>query len=168
MPTQMDSRIVGDLVGNQIDFVTSVPCKQLAGVIELLETTDEILHVPSNKEDEGMGLSAGAYMGGMRPCIVMQNTALGVVVNALATLIQFYQIPLPMLISYRGEVGESVACQVEMALHTKAILNQLSIPTYHLHQADQIDELSGILRYTQMCKKPVAILTDASFWSGAK
>lgn len=168
MPTQMDSRIVGDLVGNQVDFVTSVPCKQLAGVIELLETTDEILHVPSNKEDEGMGLCAGAYMGGMRPCIVMQNTALGVVVNALATLIQFYQIPLPMLISYRGEVGEPVACQVEMALHTKAILNQLSIPTYHLHHADQIDELPGILRYTQMCKKPVAILTDAGFWSGAK
>ncbi|MFW2383365.1 MAG: sulfopyruvate decarboxylase subunit alpha [Acidimicrobiales bacterium] len=168
MSTEMDRRIVDDLVSNHVDFVTSVPCKQLAGVIELLETTDGILHVPSNKEDEGMGLCAGAYMGGMRPCIVMQNTALGVVVNALATLIQFYQIPLPMLISYRGEVGEPVACQVEMALHTKAILNQLSIPTYHFHRADQVGEMSGILRHTQMCKKPVAILTDASFWSGAK
>jgi sulfopyruvate decarboxylase subunit alpha len=55
-----------------------------------------------------------------------------------------------------------------MALHTKAILNQLSIPTYHFHHADQIGELPGILRHTQMCKKPVAILTDAGFWSGAK
>ena len=168
MAKQIDHQIISDLIGNQIDFVTSVPCKQLAGVIEVLEQADDILHVPSNKEDEGMGLCAGAYMGGMRPCIVMQNTALGVVVNTLATLIQFYQIPLPMLISYRGEVGEPVACQAEMALHTKALLNQLLIPTYHFHHPDQMAEFPGILRHSQMSKKPVAILTDASFWSAAK
>ncbi|RME15165.1 MAG: sulfopyruvate decarboxylase subunit alpha [Alphaproteobacteria bacterium] len=164
----MDRRIIGDFVANGVDFVTSVPCKQLAGVIEVLDETSAIRHVPCNKEDEGMGLAAGAYMGGMRPSIFMQNTALGVVVNTLATLIQFYQIPLPMLISYRGEVGEPVACQVEMALHTKAILNQLHIPTYHFHKPEDAEELPGILDYTQMCKKPVAILTDASFWRAAQ
>ena len=126
MATDLDRRIVADLIEEGIDFVTSVPCKQLAGVIELIDASDEILHVPSNKEDEGMGLCAGAYLGGMRPAIAMQNTALGVVVNALATLIQFYRIPLPMIISYRGEPGEPVACQVEMALHTKAILQPVS------------------------------------------
>lgn len=168
MAKDIDKRIIGDFVDNGVDFVTSVPCKQLAGVIEVLDQTPSIKHVPSNKEDEGMGLCAGAYMAGGRPAIFMQNTALGVVVNTLATLIQFYQIPLPMLISYRGEVGEPVACQVEMALHTKAILNQLHIPTYHLHHPDQIEELPGILNHTQMCSKPVAILTDATFWSKAQ
>ena len=168
MPTATDERIVTDLAEAGIGFVTSVPCKQLAGVLEVLEQRSELLHVPCNKEDEGMGLCAGAYMGGKRPAIVMQNTALGVVLNTLATLIQFYQIPLPMLISYRGEVGEPVACQVEMALHTKALLNQFHIPTFHFHKAEDLDELPGILRYTQMCKKPTAILTDASFWSAAK
>jgi len=167
MAKNMDRRIIGNFVENGVDFITSVPCKQLAGVIEVLDQTQEIKHVPSNKEDEGMGLCAGAYMGGMRPAIMMQNTALGVVVNTLATLIQFYQIPLPMLISYRGEVGEPVACQVEMALHTKAILNQMHIPTYHFHRPEDADELPGILNHTQMCRKPVAILTDASFWRAA-
>lgn len=168
MAKSIDHQFVEDLARNQIGFVTSVPCKQLAGVIEVLEQQKQILHVPSNKEDEGMGLCAGAYMGGLRPCIVMQNTAIGVVVNTLATLIQFYQIPLPMLISYRGEVGEKVACQVEMALHTKALLDQLSIPTYHFHHASQIEEFDGILKHTQMCKKPTAILTDANFWRTAE
>jgi len=167
MAKKIDERIIGNLVSAGIDFVTSVPCKQLAGVIELLEKNPQIAHVPSNKEDEGMGLCAGAYLGGQRPAIVMQNTALGVVVNTLATLIQFYQIPLPMLISYRGEVGEKVACQVEMAIHTKAILSQLNIPTYHFHAPGDVDELPGILAHAQMCKKPVAILTDASFWGAA-
>ncbi len=167
MAPSLSSRIVDDLVNNEIGFVTTVPCKQLAGVIDAIEKNNRILHVPSNKEDEGMGLCAGAYMGGKRPCIIMQNTALGVTINTLATLIQYYQIPLPMLISYRGEVGEKVACQVEMAVHTKALLNQLSIPTFHFHRAEQVEELDGILKYTQMSKKPTAILTDATFWSAA-
>ena len=167
MAPSLSSRIVDDLVNNEIGFVTTVPCKQLAGVIDAIEKNNRILHVPSNKEDEGMGLCAGAYMGGKRPCIIMQNTALGVTINTLATLIQYYQIPLPMLISYRGEVGEKVACQVEMAVHTKALLNQLAIPTFHFHRAEQVEELDGILKYTQMSKKPIAILTDATFWSAA-
>ncbi len=166
--TATDRQIIRDLTGAQINFVTSVPCKQLAGVIELLEHGDVLTHVPCNKEDEGLGLCAGAYLGGMRPAIVMQNTALGVTVNALATLIQYYQIPLPMLISYRGELGEPVACQVEMALHTKAILAQMLIPTYHFHHHAQLSELPAILTHAQISKKPVAVLMDAHFWKDAQ
>ena len=162
----VDDKIVSDLAANDIRFVTTVPCKQLAGVIEGLEAHPDIYHIPSNKEDEGMGLCAGAFMGGTRPAIIMQNTAIGVTINSLVTLIQFYRMPLPMLISYRGEVGEPVACQVEMAVHTKALLAQLNIPTYHFHREEDVEELDGILKHTFMCNKPVAILTDASFWKG--
>jgi len=162
----INTKILNDFVANDISFVTTVPCKQLAGVIEAIEQDDRIFHIPSNKEDEGMGLCAGAFMGGKRPAIIMQNTALGVTINTLATLIQYYRMPLPMLISYRGELGEPVACQVEMAVHTKALLAQLNIPTYHFHKRDDVDELDKILKYTFMCNKPVAILTDASFWGG--
>ena len=130
----VNDAIMDALTANDVGFVTTVPCKQLAGVIEKIDQSDEMIHVPSNREDEGMGLCAGAFMGGKRPAIIMQNTAIGVTINALTTLIQFYRIPLPMLISYRGEVGEPVACQVEMAVHTKALLAQLNIPTYHFHQ----------------------------------
>ena len=39
--------------------------------------------------------------------------------------------------------------------------------TYHFHQQDDAQELDSILKYSFMSKKPVAILTDASFWLGA-
>ena len=129
----IDKKIVDDFVANEISFVTTVPCKQLAGVIQEVEERDSIFHIPSNKEDEGMGLCAGAFMGGKCPAIIMQNTAIGVTINTLATLTQFYRMPLPMIISYRGELREPVACQVEMAVHTKALLAQMNIPTYHFH-----------------------------------
>ena len=121
----IDKRIVDDFVANGVEFVTTVPCKQLAGVIEEFENREEVFHIPSNKEDEGMGLCAGAWMGGKRPAIIMQNTAIGVTINTLATLTQYYRMPLPMIISYRGELREPVACQVEMAVHTKALLMRL-------------------------------------------
>jgi sulfopyruvate decarboxylase subunit alpha len=162
----VDDKIVADFVKNKIEFVTTVPCKQLGGVIEAVEAHKDIYHIPSNKEDEGMGLCAGAFMGGKRSAIIMQNTAIGVTINTLVTLTQYYRLPLPMLISYRGELGEPVACQVEMAVHTKALLAQLNIPTFHFHKEEDVEELDKILEYTFMCNKPVAILTDASFWKG--
>lgn len=162
----VDDKIIESLVKNKIKFITSVPCKQLAGVIEGIDKNPAIMHVPSNKEDEGMGLCAGAYMGGKRTALIMQNTAIGVTINTLATLIQYYNIPLPMIISYRGEVGEKVACQVEMAVHTKTLLNQMNIQTYHFHSPDDVNEMDIILQHTFMSRKPTAILTDASFWGG--
>lgn len=162
----IDEQIVEDLVSNKISFVTTLPCKQLAGVIREVDKCKTILHIPANKEDEGMGLCAGAYMSGKRTMIIMQNTALGVTINTLVTLIQYYRMPLPMLISYRGELREPIACQVEMALHTKALLSQLSIPTYHFSNQEDVKKLDEILKYTFMCNKPVAILTDSTFWGG--
>jgi sulfopyruvate decarboxylase subunit alpha len=53
-----------------------------------------------------------------------------------------------------------------MAVHTKALLTQLNIPTYHFHHQQDVEELDNILKYTFMSNKPVAILTDANFWGG--
>ena len=56
----IDKQITNDLVNAGISFVTTVPCKQLAGVIDEIDQHPDIFHIPSNKEDEGMGLCAGA------------------------------------------------------------------------------------------------------------
>ena len=58
----INDQIIADFVKNEIQFVTSVPCKQLAGVLDKIDQEKSIIHVPSNKEDEGIGLCAGATM----------------------------------------------------------------------------------------------------------
>lgn len=115
----VNETIVTDLINNGIEFVTTVPCKQLAGVIEKIDHSDKIFHIPSNKEDEGMGLCAGAFLGGKRSAIIMQNTAIGVTINTLATLIQYYHFPLPMLISYRGEIAIAVKSENRLPARSK-------------------------------------------------
>lgn len=69
----VEDKIVESLVKHRVELVTTVPCKQLAGAIEKIEAHPDIYHIPSNKEDEGMGICAGAYMGGKRSAIVMQR-----------------------------------------------------------------------------------------------
>jgi len=54
-----------------------------------------------------------------------------------------------------------------MAVHTKALLNQLNIPTYHFHQPEDAAETSAKLSHCFMARKPVALLVDATFWKGA-
>ena len=44
----IEDKIVRDFVKNEISFVTTVPCKQLAGVIEKIEDSKDIYHIPSN------------------------------------------------------------------------------------------------------------------------
>ena len=47
----VNDKIVADLVENNVEFITTVPCKQLAGVIVAVEASSNIFHIPSNKED---------------------------------------------------------------------------------------------------------------------
>lgn len=47
-----------------IDFVVSVPCVYLSKVLELVENDKDITHIPVNREEEGFGIAAGAYIAG--------------------------------------------------------------------------------------------------------
>ena len=114
--------------------------KQLAGVIDAVEKSDAIYHIPANKEDEAWACVQARSWATKRPMeVIMQNTAIGVTINTGNA--NTVRMPLPMLISYRGELGEPVACQVEMAVHTKALLAQLNIPTYHFHKQSDVEEV---------------------------
>ena len=57
----ISEKLINDLIAAKVEFVTTVPCKQLADVIEKIEQSTQIQHVPSNKEDEGMGRVESAY-----------------------------------------------------------------------------------------------------------
>ena len=45
----IDTKITDIMVANDISFVTTVPCKQLAGVMDEIDRREEIFHIPSNK-----------------------------------------------------------------------------------------------------------------------
>ena len=77
-----------------IDFIVSVPCVNLSKLLNMIDEDDSITHIPVTREEEGIGLCAGAYLGGKRTAILMQNSGLGNSINALKSLTELYGFPL--------------------------------------------------------------------------
>src|SRR5688500_7711789 len=82
------------------DFFTGVPCSLVSGLIAVLENSAEVEYYPETREDAAVGLAAGAMMAGRRPVVVMQNSGLGVCVNALTSMALMYRTPFLMLITW--------------------------------------------------------------------
>lgn len=124
-----------------LDFVVSVPCVNLKELISMVDKDPDIIHVPVTREEEGVGVCAGAYMGGRRTAMLMQNSGLGNSINALASLNKLYGIPLLMIMSHRGVEGEPVCAQVPMGDLTMPLLETMNIPFLYLRQKQRLKEL---------------------------
>ena len=120
----MDSSeaIYDSLKDTGIDFIVSVPCVNLSKLLDMIDEDEEIIHIPVTREEEGIGICAGAYLGGKKPAILMQNSGLGNSINALKSLDELYEFPLLMIMSHRGTEGENICGQVPMGQSTPRIL----------------------------------------------
>lgn len=157
---KISKKIVKNLKTAGIDFFLSVPCKLLSNIIEILENDKTIYYSSVPREEEGMGICAGAYLGNKFPCILMQNTGLGNSVNAISSLLQLYQMPIVFLISYRGTPGEQVGAQSNMAKITKEILDILHVPILHCNNKEDIKKITVFAKHAKVIENPVAILCD--------
>ena len=153
-----------------IDFAASVPCVNLQELLTLLDEDPDIIHLPATREEEGVGLCAGAWMGGRRPALLMQNSGLGNCINALASLDLLYGIPLLMVISHRGGVGESIIGQVPMGRLTEPLLDAMQIPHISLLPVlteDAVEQaVAGAWDEATAQGRPAAVLLDLLFWRG--
>ena len=59
----------------------------------------EVTLVRLAKEEEGIGISAGAHLAGVNSALLMQNHGFLAAINPIVSLSLLYKIPLLMLIS---------------------------------------------------------------------
>ena len=157
---EISQQIISNLKKGGADFFLSVPCKLLANMITILEADNDIYYSAIPREEEGMGICAGAYLGNKLPCIMMQNTGIGNSVNSIVSLLQLYQMPVVFLISYRGTPGEPVGAQGGMAKITEEILQTLRIPMLHCSSENDLEKISTFTAHAKVIENPVAILCD--------
>ena len=156
----ISKELINNLKSAGVDFFVSVPCKLLAGQIELLEQDEDVNYLPVTREEEGFGLCAGANLGGHFPCILMQDSGLGNSVNALRSLIQFFQMPFVMLMSYRGAPGEPVPAQVPMGSLIPDFLRLMQIPVLYCSEKKDLTDINSLVIHSKTAECPVAILID--------
>ena len=148
-----------------INFIVTVPCANLKKLLELIDKDDTIKHVHVKREEEGFGICAGAYMGGLKPAILMQNSGLGNSVNVLASLMKLYNFPILMIISHRGSLGEAVYGQIPMSKATTKVLDSLDIRYYKVDYPSESREIiNKTWNLSLISEEPIALLFDISYW----
>src|SRR4029453_12895787 len=135
------------------DFFTGVPCSLAKSVIATLEERGG--YVPETREDAAVGLAAGAYMAGKQPVVIMQNSGLGVCLNALASLSLIYHLPCLLLITWRGYQGKDAPEHVIMGAISPTLLSTLQIPYRVLSTEGVGDTVHWAAETLKQSNKPV-------------
>jgi len=95
-------------------------------LIELCHADKSMRTVVLTTEEEGIGLAAGAWLGGARSVLLMQSSGVGNVVNVLG-LLKTCGFPLTMIVTMRGEPGEFNSWQVPMGEGTQAVFETMGV-----------------------------------------
>jgi sulfopyruvate decarboxylase subunit alpha len=104
-------------------------------------------------------VSAGAHFAGAKSVMLMQNHGFLASVNGIVSLAQLYRIPLLMLISYRGHMGERDPWQTEGGLSTEPILQSMGIPYHLLSDPAKVEkEIREAQTLAESSMRPVALL----------
>ncbi len=128
-------------------------------LVRMSEEDPDMILVRLNKEEEGVGISAGAHFAGRKSVMLMQNHGFLTSINGIVSLAQLYRIPLLMLISYRGEMGERDPWQTEGGLVTEPVLQALGIPYRKLREPDGVaKEIREAQTLADSSLRPVALL----------
>lgn len=159
--------ILDCLKDQQIQTVVHVPDIVLSGLIRMAEGEPSLQVISATREEEGVGVLCGAYLGGRRGVLMMQNSGLGNAVNALASLVTPYHFPLLLLISNRGGLGEFNSAQVGMGQALRPLLDALDIPHFSLEREDEVERIvTGACKLAFSTDRPVAVILSTLMTGG--
>jgi sulfopyruvate decarboxylase alpha subunit len=117
-----------------------VPDAGHARLIELLHADPEIHTTVLTTEEEGVALSAGAWLGGQRSVLLMQSSGVGNCIN-MFSLLENCRIPLVALVTMRGEWAEFNPWQVPMGSATPKVLEIMGIKVVRAETAEELPEI---------------------------
>src|SRR5438445_10758694 len=121
-----------------IGLVSALPETWLGHLIRMAEDDPGMTLVRLAKEEEGVGISAGAHFAGVKSAMLMQNHGFLASINGIVSFAQLYRIPLLMLISYRGHFGERDPWQTQGGSATEPLLRALAIPYAFLDEPGKV------------------------------
>lgn len=156
---------IENLHKNNINFFAGVPDSLLKNICAYItDNLDAKNNIITANEGAAIGLAAGYYLATQKiPVVYMQNSGIGNAVNPLMSLIdkEVYNIPLLMLIGWRGEPGVKDEPQhIKQGKVTIPILDAMGIKNIILSHDELLFkiQLQEALRHIQSTQKPVAFV----------
>lgn len=144
------------------DLFLGVPCSHLAPFIESIESNADNQLVHAVREDLAIGIAVGAYLAGRKPLVFMQNSAIGTAGNALTSLALLYEIPIPLLISWRGYQDKDAPEHKVNGENLTLQLKGFSIPVFRFEVEAPSKCVVDFLNYTYLNSRPAALVVTQS------
>jgi sulfopyruvate decarboxylase subunit alpha len=142
-----------------IRLLSALPETWLVHLIQIAEDDPEMTLVRLAKEEEGVGLSAGAHFAGVKSAMLMQNHGFLASINGIVSFAHLYKIPLLMLISYRGSFGERDPWQTQGGNVTEPVLRAMNIPYSFLDSPASVsNRIRQAHTLAESSLQPVALL----------
>jgi len=129
--------IFAALKAADIRQVGYVPDAGHSRLIELRRADPQIRAVTLTSEEEGVGLAAGAWLGGQRAALLMQSSGVGNCINMLS-LINTCRFPFLTFITMRGEWAEFNPWQVPMSQATEPVLKAMGVKVYRADAPEDV------------------------------
>ncbi len=155
----MSNALIEGLAAAGIDFVAAFPSSSMSETERQIESDPRFECVFASNEGEAVGICGGAWLGGKRPVLLMENSGLSLVVYQLVRLNAAFDVPLLMIMDFRGDLGDGNWWAVPFGWTTEPLLNSLRIP-YAI--ADSPQELGNLItrlvRTSLHSKYPAALM----------
>lgn len=139
-PNGWPDRVHAALLAFGVSLVGYVPDAGHARLIELCHADPGVRAVALTSEKEGIGLAAGAWLGGARAALLMQSSGVGNLMNALG-MARECRVPLVLLVTMRGEEGETNPWQVPVGRSAGALLTEMGVGVVRAEAADAVSLL---------------------------
>ena len=131
--------VVRVLKDNDVRLVTYVPDNVMAPLIRLVEDDPYFTTVCPAREEEAVGILCGAHMAGQRGILLMQTSGFATLANVLASLVVPYQIPILMMVSERGALGDFQYGQAVVAKTMRPVLTTLGMDQFTIQEPEHVE-----------------------------
>lgn len=161
-----EEEVVALLKDAGVNIALTLPCDKVKALHRLIAR--EFRHVPLTREEEGVGIAAGAALSGMKPAMLVQTSGVGNMLNALASLTLLYRLPLLILISWRGVYREEIVAQKPMGKYVPRLLRALEIEFVKVKEREDIQRIAGVAAAAYEESRVTAALLSPRVWEGSR
>jgi sulfopyruvate decarboxylase subunit alpha len=141
-----------------ITLVATLPDKWLSDVIDAVAADPDMTLVRVTREDDGVGICAGAYLGGRKAALLCQNAGLLLSANVLAGYAHHHQIPFLALAAYRGSHDDTYYYQMYKGRVTVPVLEAIGLPHHLVDGPEHYHLISDGARQAYLNRLPVVLL----------
>ncbi|QSZ67343.1 sulfopyruvate decarboxylase subunit beta [Methanofollis aquaemaris] len=147
-----------------VDLTLTLPCDRAGDLCFLLP--DRIRTVGLTREEDGVGIAAGAVLAGLRPVVVIQSSGLGNMLNAIMSLTVTFGLPLPVLASWRGVYEERIPAQIPFNSQLPGVLDALGITYTIIAEPSDLPQIGEVVEDAFAHSRPHVALISPKVWEG--